>query len=70
MPEPDDPVVPQPDPKGPEIPEEEPGTDEPTPLRETGRRLGISPERVRQLESRALKHLATTRELEGLHEAA
>jgi len=44
--------------------------DEPTPLRETGRRLGISPERVRQLESRALQHLATTRELVGLHEAA
>ncbi len=44
--------------------------DEPTPLRETGRRLGISPERVRQIESRALEHLATTRELEGLREAA
>jgi RNA polymerase primary sigma factor len=44
--------------------------DEPTPLRETGRRLGISPERVRQIESRALQHLATTRELEGLEEAA
>jgi RNA polymerase primary sigma factor len=44
--------------------------DSPTPLRETGRRLGISPERVRQLESRALEHLARTRELEGLSEAA
>jgi RNA polymerase primary sigma factor len=44
--------------------------DTPTPLRETGRRLGISPERVRQIESRALEHLARTRELEGLHEAA
>ena len=44
--------------------------DDPTPLRETGRRLGISPERVRQIESRALEHLARTRELEGLHEAA
>src|SRR5881227_168918 len=40
--------------------------DEPTPLRETGRRLGISPERVRQIESRALEHLARTRELEGM----
>jgi RNA polymerase primary sigma factor len=44
--------------------------DEPTPLRETGRRLGISPERVRQIESRALEHLARTRELEGMSEAA
>jgi RNA polymerase primary sigma factor len=44
--------------------------DDPTPLRETGRRLGISPERVRQIESRALEHLARTRELEGLGEAA
>src|SRR5919204_5670231 len=41
---------------------------DPTPLRETGRRLGISPERVRQLESRALEHLATTRELEAMQE--
>jgi RNA polymerase primary sigma factor len=44
--------------------------DEPTPLRETGRRLGISAERVRQIESRALEHLARTRELAGLTEAA
>jgi RNA polymerase primary sigma factor len=44
--------------------------DDPTPLRETGRRLGISPERVRQIESRALEHLARARELEGLGEAA
>jgi RNA polymerase primary sigma factor len=44
--------------------------DDPTPLRETGRRLGISPERVRQIESRALEHLARTRELEGMSEAA
>jgi RNA polymerase primary sigma factor len=43
---------------------------EPTPLRETGRRLGLSPERVRQIEGRALKRLATTREMEGLSEAA
>jgi RNA polymerase primary sigma factor len=44
--------------------------DQPTPLRETGRRLGISPERVRQIESRALEHLAMNREIESLHEAA
>ena len=31
---------------------------EPKPLRETGRQLGLSAERVRQLESRALKRLA------------
>ncbi len=44
--------------------------DEPTPLRETGRRLGLSPERVRQVEAEALKRLAVTRELAALHEAA
>ena len=44
--------------------------DDPTPLRETGRRLGLSPERVRQLESEALEHLAMQREVEGLREAA
>ena len=44
--------------------------DDPKPLRETGRRLGISAERVRQLEARALQQLATRRELEGLLEAA
>ena len=44
--------------------------DDPTPLRETGRRLGISPERVRQIESRALKRLAMRRELEALREVA
>jgi RNA polymerase primary sigma factor len=43
---------------------------DPTPLRETGRRMGLSPERVRQLEAKALKRLATTREMEGLSEAA
>jgi RNA polymerase primary sigma factor len=43
---------------------------DPTPLRETGRLLGISPESVRQIEGRALKRLAATREIEGLHEAA
>jgi RNA polymerase primary sigma factor len=43
---------------------------DPQPLRETGRRLGLSAERVRQLESKALKRLATTRELEALREVA
>ena len=44
--------------------------DEPKPLRETGRRLGLSAERVRQIESRALKRLAMRRELEALREVA
>jgi RNA polymerase primary sigma factor len=44
--------------------------DEPTPLREAGKRLGLSPERVRRIEHRALERLAETREVEGLSEAA
>ncbi len=44
--------------------------DDPKPLRETGRRLGLSAERVRQIESQALKRLAMRRELEALHEVA
>ena len=44
--------------------------DDPTPLRETGRRLGLSPERVRQLEGTALQRLARTREIESLRDAA
>jgi RNA polymerase primary sigma factor len=43
---------------------------QPMPLRETGRQLGLSAERVRQLESKALKHLARRREVEALREAA
>jgi RNA polymerase primary sigma factor len=43
---------------------------EPVALRETGRRLGLSPERVRQIESQALAHLAVTREIEALHDVA
>jgi RNA polymerase primary sigma factor len=44
--------------------------DDPQPLRETGRRLGLSAERVRQIESRALKRLAMRRELEALRKVA
>ncbi|MEA2387541.1 MAG: polymerase primary sigma factor [Thermoleophilaceae bacterium] len=44
--------------------------DAPTPLRETGRRLGLSAEGVRKIESKALQRLSRTRELEGLSEAA
>jgi RNA polymerase primary sigma factor len=44
--------------------------DEPTPLREAGRRLGLSPERVRRIEHKALERLASTREVAGLAEAA
>jgi RNA polymerase primary sigma factor len=44
--------------------------DQPTPLREAGRQLGLSPERVRRIEHKALERLATTREVAGLAEAA
>ena len=44
--------------------------DEPTPLNETGRRLGISQDTVRRLERKALAELAESRELEGLRPAA
>ena len=43
---------------------------DPTPLREIGRELGITPERVRQIESRALGRLGRMRELAALREAA
>jgi RNA polymerase primary sigma factor len=43
---------------------------EPVALRETGRRLGLSSERVRQLESQALKRLAKDEALSDLREAA
>jgi RNA polymerase primary sigma factor len=42
----------------------------PTPLRETGRRLGLSPERVRRIELEALARLAEAREVAGLADAA
>ena len=44
--------------------------DEPTPLREAGRRLGISSDAVRKLERKALAELAESDELELLRTAA
>jgi RNA polymerase primary sigma factor len=44
--------------------------DDPTPLSETGRRLGLSPDAVRKLERKALTELAASRELEALRPAA
>jgi RNA polymerase primary sigma factor len=44
--------------------------DEPTPLREAGRLLGLSPERVRRIEHKALARLAEFREVAALSEAA
>jgi RNA polymerase primary sigma factor len=44
--------------------------DEPTPLREAGRRLGISSDAVRKLERKALAELAGSRELEAMRPAA
>jgi RNA polymerase primary sigma factor len=44
--------------------------EDPTPLREAGRRLGISSDAVRKLERRALAELAESRELEALRPAA
>jgi RNA polymerase primary sigma factor len=43
---------------------------EPVALRETGRRLGLSSERVRQLEDRALRKLANDENVAALREAA
>jgi len=42
----------------------------PATLRETGRRLGVTPERARQLEDQALKRLSRRAELAALREAA
>jgi RNA polymerase primary sigma factor len=44
--------------------------DDPTPIEETGRRLEMSPNQVRRLESKALDRLATMRELAGMRDAA
>jgi RNA polymerase primary sigma factor len=44
--------------------------DDPTPLSETGRRLGLSSDAVRKLERKALSELAASRELDGLRPAA
>ena len=46
------------------------GGDDPTPLVETGRRLGISQDTVRRLERKALAELAASRELDALRPAA
>jgi RNA polymerase primary sigma factor len=43
---------------------------DPAPLREIGRQLGITPERVRQIESRALGRVGRMREIESLRQAA
>src|SRR4051794_8904155 len=44
--------------------------DEPTPLRETSRRLELKPSEVKQLEERGLSRLAQEREVEALRDAA
>ncbi len=46
------------------------GGDGPHPLTETGRRLGISADRVREVERKALERLSLNREIGALREAA
>ncbi len=46
------------------------GDADPKSLEEIGRRLGVTRERVRQIESQALRRLATERELQSLRDAA
>jgi RNA polymerase primary sigma factor len=46
------------------------GEGQPTPLRETAERVGMTPAEVRRVESAALQRLSMERELEALHDAA
>jgi RNA polymerase primary sigma factor len=46
------------------------GRDEPATLDQTGRQLGLRPDRVRRLERSALEQLAVNREVDGLREVA
>ena len=46
------------------------GNTDPLPLTQVGQRLGVSAERVRQIEERALAHLALRREMRSLQDAA
>jgi RNA polymerase primary sigma factor len=46
------------------------GREEPASLSATGKELGLSADRVRQLERRALEQLAVNREVDGLREVA
>ena len=45
------------------------GDPDPKSLEEIGRRMGLTRERVRQLEAEALEHLAVNREIEALRAA-